>query len=150
MFGRKALEDRQAEALARLDQPMMFNEFIRVRREAKGWNQRDLAIRLGVKQQTVSRWESGIAVPRPDRCLQLADALGVPRPEVLRLAGYLDPAAAGAPDPAVLDSLVDLHGVLECFGCGLPVMGSGTAPFRDLLEALVEHRGGCAALRAAS
>ena len=59
-------------------------------------NQRDLAAKLGVKQQTVSRWESGIAVPRPDRVTQLAGVLGMDRGHLLQLAGYLaedDPLA---------------------------------------------------------
>ncbi|MDQ1438974.1 MAG: helix-turn-helix protein [Acidimicrobiaceae bacterium] len=52
-------------------------------------NQRDLAAQLGVKQQTVSRWESGTALPRPDRVAQLAKALGMNRGDLLHLAGYL-------------------------------------------------------------
>jgi transcriptional regulator with XRE-family HTH domain len=68
-------------------------------------NQRDLAAKLGVKQQTVSRWESGIALPRPDRVTQLAAALGMERVRLLRLAGYLtdDDQLDDAPLPGMLN-----------------------------------------------
>lgn len=70
---------------------MIFAQILRKRREELRLNQRDLAARLGVKQQTVSRWESGIAVPRPDRVTQLAGVLGMDRGHLLQLAGYLAP-----------------------------------------------------------
>jgi transcriptional regulator with XRE-family HTH domain len=79
---------------------VIFAQTLRARREEMRLNQRDLAARLGVKQQTVSRWESGIAVPRPDRVTQLAGVLGIDRGRLLQLAGYLaedDPLA----DPEV-------------------------------------------------
>jgi transcriptional regulator with XRE-family HTH domain len=68
---------------------VIFAQILRARREELRLNQRDLAARLGVKQQTVSRWESGIAVPRPDRVTQLAGVLGMDRGHLLQLAGYL-------------------------------------------------------------
>lgn len=39
--------------------------------------QADVADRVGVKQQTVSRWENGDAIPRGRFVLPLANALGV-------------------------------------------------------------------------
>jgi transcriptional regulator with XRE-family HTH domain len=68
---------------------VIFAETLRSRRAELRLNQRDLAAQLGVKQQTVSRWESGTALPRPDRVAQLAKALGVNRADLLQLAGYL-------------------------------------------------------------
>jgi transcriptional regulator with XRE-family HTH domain len=75
---------------------VIFAQTLRARREELRLNQRDLAAKLGVKQQTVSRWESGIAVPRPDRVTQLAGVIGIDRGKLLQLAGYLaadDPLA---------------------------------------------------------
>jgi transcriptional regulator with XRE-family HTH domain len=68
---------------------VIFADTLRSRRAEMRLNQRDLAAQLGVKQQTVSRWESGTALPRPDRVSQLAKALGMNRSELLHLAGYL-------------------------------------------------------------
>lgn len=87
---------------------MIFAQTLRARREEMRLNQRDLAAKLGVKQQTVSRWESGIAVPRPDRVTQLAGVLSVDRGRLLQLAGYLaedDPLA----DPEVATVLASIR-----------------------------------------
>ena len=46
-------------------------------REAKGWNQSELARALGVTPQSVQAWESGKNTPRPKRIQELAQALGV-------------------------------------------------------------------------
>lgn len=59
-----------------------WGQRIRAHREAAGHSQRSLAIALDVDQAVISRWERGLAVPRDDKRLQLADALGV-HPDVL-------------------------------------------------------------------
>ncbi len=51
---------------------------IRQLREERGWSQEHLARRLGVHQVTISKWEHGVAVPRPRTLLRLADLFGVP------------------------------------------------------------------------
>lgn len=122
---------------------MIFAQTLRSRREELRLNQRDLAARLGVKQQTVSRWESGIAVPRPDRVTQLAGVLGVDRGRLLQLAGYLPPDEPLAdPDMASLLSAVrqlpdkDLLHVLDTAWNehrsrkGLPI-STGNEPWRN-------------------
>ena len=47
-------------------------------REAKGWNQSELARALSVSPQSVQAWESGKNVPRPQRMKQLSELLGSP------------------------------------------------------------------------
>ena len=37
---------------------------LRQLREARGWSQLDLALRLGVSQNAVSKWEAGQVTPR--------------------------------------------------------------------------------------
>ena len=39
----------------------MLNENIRVMRKAKGFSQEELAVRLSVVRQTVSKWEQGVS-----------------------------------------------------------------------------------------
>jgi transcriptional regulator with XRE-family HTH domain len=67
----------------------LLSEAIRLRREELGLDQSELAYRLGVGQQTVSRWETGAGLPRRDRLPQLASALELDPSHLLRLAGFL-------------------------------------------------------------
>ncbi|MDP3486685.1 MAG: helix-turn-helix transcriptional regulator [Bacillota bacterium] len=49
---------------------------IRVKREAKGLTQCQLATAMGVDQTAVSQWERGETLPRADRLPDLAKILG--------------------------------------------------------------------------
>ena len=51
-------------------------------REALGWRQEDLAQRLDVAQETVSRWETGAREPRGKLRVKLAAALNVTEAEL--------------------------------------------------------------------
>lgn len=50
---------------------------IRAAREARGWDQAELARLLGIGQQTVSRWERGETAPRGERLDRLRATLGL-------------------------------------------------------------------------
>lgn len=50
---------------------------LRLARELRGWSQRELADRAGLKQAQISRLESGKREPRLSTVRALADALGV-------------------------------------------------------------------------
>jgi transcriptional regulator with XRE-family HTH domain len=50
-------------------------DVLRTRRESQGIEQGELARRVGVTQQTVSKWETSVTVPRPGRMAALARAL---------------------------------------------------------------------------
>ena len=41
----------------------MLNENIRALRKSKGLSQQELAIKLNVVRQTISKWEQGLSVP---------------------------------------------------------------------------------------
>lgn len=53
----------------------MFSENLKAMRKAKGYTQEELAIKLNVVRQTVSKWEKGLSVPDADILLQIADVL---------------------------------------------------------------------------
>ena len=55
----------------------MLNENIKAYRKAKGLSQQELALKLNVVRQTVSKWEKGLSVPDSEMLLLLADALDV-------------------------------------------------------------------------
>ncbi len=54
----------------------MLNENIRNLRKAKGLSQEELAIKLNVVRQTVSKWEKGLSVPDSSMLVLLAEEMG--------------------------------------------------------------------------
>lgn len=54
---------------------IMLNENIKALRKAKGLSQEELAIKLTVVRQTVSKWEKGLSVPDAGMLMKIADAL---------------------------------------------------------------------------
>ena len=79
----------------------MLGERIRQFRNEKGLSQAQLAERLHVVRQTVSKWEKGASVPDAELLLQLARALDVPAERLLDLP----PDPAGEQARAELASL---------------------------------------------
>ena len=53
----------------------MFHENLKTMRKAKGYTQEQLAIKLNVVRQTVSKWEKGLSVPDADVLCKIADVL---------------------------------------------------------------------------
>lgn len=53
----------------------MFQNNLKARRMKKGLSQGELAIRLNVVRQTVSKWEKGVSVPDAETLIKLADLL---------------------------------------------------------------------------
>lgn len=53
----------------------MFHENLKTMRKAKGYTQEELAIKLNVVRQTVSKWEKGLSVPDANVLCKIADVL---------------------------------------------------------------------------
>ncbi len=53
----------------------MLNENIKVIRKSKGFSQQELAVKLNVVRQTVSKWEKGLSVPDSDMLISLSEVL---------------------------------------------------------------------------
>ena len=62
----------------------MFADNLKTLRRAKGLSQEELAGRLHVTRQTISKWENALSVPDAELLLRLAEELEVP---VSRLLG---------------------------------------------------------------
>lgn len=62
----------------------MLSEKIRELRRTKGLSQEELAERLNVSRQAVSKWETGAAVPTTETLVELADCFGVSLDYLLR------------------------------------------------------------------
>ena len=56
----------------------MLNENIKAIRKAKGLSQEELAIKLNVVRQTVSKWEQGLSVPDSDMLILISEILETP------------------------------------------------------------------------
>ena len=56
----------------------MLSENIKVLRKSKGLSQQELAVKLNVVRQTVSKWEQGLSIPDADLLLALSQALETP------------------------------------------------------------------------
>ena len=56
----------------------MLSENIKTIRKSKGLSQQELAIKLNVVRQTVSKWEQGLSVPDSDMLISLSEVLETP------------------------------------------------------------------------
>lgn len=54
----------------------MLNENTRNLRKSKGLSQEELAIKLNVVRQTISKWEKGLSVPDSSMIISIAEELG--------------------------------------------------------------------------
>lgn len=53
----------------------MLNENMKAIRKSRGLSQQELAVKLNVVRQTISKWEHGVSVPDSDMLLAISDAL---------------------------------------------------------------------------
>ena len=56
----------------------MLSENIKTVRKSKGFSQEELAVKLNVVRQTISKWEQGLSVPDADMLISLSEALDTP------------------------------------------------------------------------
>lgn len=56
----------------------MLNKNIKAIRKSKGLSQQELAVKLNVVRQTVSKWEQGLSVPDSDMLLSLSEVFETP------------------------------------------------------------------------
>lgn len=56
----------------------MLSENLKELRKNKGYSQEQLAVRLNVVRQTVSKWEKGLSVPDAQMLIEIAEIFEVP------------------------------------------------------------------------
>jgi len=84
----------------------MLNENIQALRKSKGLSQEELALKLNVVRQTVSKWERGLSVPDAEMLVAIGEALDTP---VSTLLGETVPAS----EPEGLQALSEKLEVLN-------------------------------------
>lgn len=121
---------------------MKLSQKIYELRTGSGLSQLDLAEKLGVSRQSVSKWETGQAVPDLDKLIRLADLFGIsvdelvregerpapPEPQVVYVAeqrGFSPVQKAGAALEVVglLGLVLGGMGLVSLIGAGLMLLG---------------------------
>ena len=67
-----------SEIEKRKEESCMLNENIRTIRKSKGLSQEELAVKLNVVRQTISKWEQGLSVPDSDMLIAISEVLETP------------------------------------------------------------------------
>lgn len=79
---------------------MTFSDKLIALRKKAGWSQEELAERLNVSRQSVSKWESAQSMPDIDKILQLSSLFSVTTDCLLKdTQDDTQPAAAETPSP---------------------------------------------------
>ena len=78
---------------------MEFNNKLYELRKQKGFSQEELANRLNVSRQTVSKWEVGDSTPDMEKLIAISDLFGISLDELV-----LDKAPEPAPAPQAVKS----------------------------------------------
>ena len=135
---------------------MTFSDKLIALRKKAGWSQEELAERLNVSRQSVSKWESAQSMPDIDKILQLSSLFSVttdcllkdtqddtqpaaaqtpsPLPRVTLAQDYLTKAQANAPRMALATVL--------CIVSPIPLLALGTVSELGLLGLDVDLAGG--------
>ena len=100
----------------------MLKENIKNLRKSKGLSQEELAVKLHVVRQTVSKWENGLSVPDAAELISLAEELDTPVGVLLGALGVYD----------------KLIGIAGC-GATLPLCGFGASIARGMKTAVAEY-----------
>ena len=85
----------------------MFEENLKKLRKEKGLSQQEVALRLHVVRQTVSKWEQGLSVPDADLLVKLADVLEIDVSHLL--CGEADRRESRGQEEALVEQLVELN-----------------------------------------
>ena len=61
----------------------MLKDNIKTIRNSKGLSQEELAIKLNVVRQTISKWEQGLSVPDAEMLINISEVFEIPVSEIL-------------------------------------------------------------------
>ncbi|MBR5682567.1 MAG: helix-turn-helix transcriptional regulator [Ruminococcus sp.] len=84
---------------------MEFNNKLYELRKQKGFSQEELANRLNVSRQTVSKWEVGDSTPDMEKLIAISDLFGISLDELVL---NKTPEPAPAPQPAKSELYTDI------------------------------------------
>ena len=107
---------------------MTFSDKLIALRKKAGWSQEELAERLNVSRQSVSKWESAQSMPDIDKILQLSSLFSVTTDCLLKdTQDDTQPAAAQTPSPLPRVTLTQAEDYLTKAQANAPQMALATA-----------------------
>lgn len=107
---------------------MTFSDKLIALRKKAGWSQEELAERLNVSRQSVSKWESAQSMPDIDKILQLSSLFSVTTDCLLKdMQDDTPPAAAQTPSPLPRVTLAQAEDYLTKTQGNAPQMALATA-----------------------
>ena len=107
---------------------MTFSDKLIALRKKAGWSQEELAERLNVSRQSVSKWESAQSMPDIDKILQLSSLFSVTTDCLLKdTQDDPQPAAAQTPSPLPRVTLAQAEDYLTKAQANAPQMALATA-----------------------
>ena len=107
---------------------MTFSDKLIALRKKAGWSQEELAERLNVSRQSVSKWESAQSMPDIDKILQLSSLFSVTTDCLLKdTQDDTQPAAAQTPSPLPRVTLAQAEDYLTRAQANAPQMALATA-----------------------
>ena len=114
---------------------MTFNEMLIKRRKEVGQTQDDLADKLGVSRQSVSKWENGECMPDSEKLIKLSDVLDISLDELTGRAeressAPAQPAPAQAPRISKRVQALIAAAVCLAFGAACFLAGRYLFPFK--------------------
>lgn len=80
---------------------MILADKITALRKKQGWNQEELAEKMGVSRQSVSKWEGAQSIPELEKILQLSKLFGVSTDYLLKDEIEAEELSADEPDKSV-------------------------------------------------
>ena len=83
----------------------MINENIKHFRKTRGMSQEEMAVKLNVVRQTVSKWEKGLSIPDADVLIEMANLLDVSVSQLLGIEESIHSNGNLAEDLALFTSL---------------------------------------------
>ncbi len=119
----------------RSDDEMTFSEMLTSARKQRAWSQEELAARIQVSRQAVSKWELGTALPELDKLRLLAKEFGVSAAAAVVAAGPVE-AAAAAEEKTEFDVVLEAAGSnkIAVIKVVREMTGLGLKEAKDLVE----------------
>ena len=116
---------------------MIFADKVIALRKKAGWSQEELAERLNVSRQSVSKWESAQSVPDIDRILQMSRLFGVTTDFLLKdELSEEEPAPEGCVNHSAMQALLEEEDYTRENKAKSPVIGAVSGIYWLLVTAV--------------